>query len=224
MTSFLAITFSKAYFHFLALALYPSLFCYLHLSSDLFYLSIVFGFSFSSCLVFGHKYGHKYQGSQGHHGLPLPTSLAKEFSCYVRFCLVEVSKYKVMIRSFIYQRGQRCKSTAYIYLPGKSFLTGGIIQLLEVKPASLLIITMLWSLSTSAHEHVLVLAALVAGRNHLNHIMKKNVFTICEQQWCRSACASAQFDMRLCCSCLDSIIFLAFFYLRNFMTLARLCT
>ena len=34
----------------------------------------------------------------------------------------------------------------------------------------------------------------------LSHVMRKPVFAICEQQRCRSACASAQSDQHLCCS------------------------
>ena len=33
-----------------------------------------------------------------------------------------------------------------------------------------------------------------------SHVMRKPVFAICEQQRCRSACASAQSDQHLCCS------------------------
>ena len=36
--------------------------------------------------------------------------------------------------------------------------------------------------------------------NILSHIARKPIFTICEQQRHRSACASAQSDQRLCCS------------------------
>ena len=35
---------------------------------------------------------------------------------------------------------------------------------------------------------------------HLSHIMRKPVYAIGEQQWCRSACTSGQSDQRLCCS------------------------
>ena len=35
--------------------------------------------------------------------------------------------------------------------------------------------------------------------NYMSHSMRKPVYTICEQQRCRSACASAQSDQRLCC-------------------------
>ena len=38
------------------------------------------------------------------------------------------------------------------------------------------------------------------GACKLSHIMRKPVYTICEQQRRRSACASAQSDQRLCCS------------------------
>ena len=35
---------------------------------------------------------------------------------------------------------------------------------------------------------------------HLIHVMRKPVLAICEQQKCRSACASAQSDQHFCCS------------------------
>ena len=50
---------------------------------------------------------------------------------------------------------------------------------------------------------------------HMIKVMRKPVLCLCEQQRCwsacastqfRSACASAQSDQHLCCSCLDSII------------------
>ena len=37
---------------------------------------------------------------------------------------------------------------------------------------------------------------------YLNHVMRKPVNAICEQQMCRSACASMQSDQCLCCSLL----------------------
>ena len=36
--------------------------------------------------------------------------------------------------------------------------------------------------------------------NKMSHVMRKPIFTLCEQQKCRSACASAQSDQHLCCS------------------------
>ena len=44
------------------------------------------------------------------------------------------------------------------------------------------------------------------GEFHLSHVMRKPVLAICEQQRCRSACASAQSDQHLCFRYLDSII------------------
>ena len=43
---------------------------------------------------------------------------------------------------------------------------------------------------------------------YMSHIMRKNVLALCEQRRCRSACASAQSDQRLCFHCLDSVILL----------------
>ena len=40
----------------------------------------------------------------------------------------------------------------------------------------------------------------------MSHIMRKPVLAICEQQRCRSACASAQSDQHLCCLHFVSII------------------
>ena len=35
--------------------------------------------------------------------------------------------------------------------------------------------------------------------SYMSHVMRKPVLAICEQQRCRSACASAQSDQHLCC-------------------------
>ena len=40
----------------------------------------------------------------------------------------------------------------------------------------------------------------VIGHPKLSLVMRKPVYAICDQQRCRSACASAQFDQHLCCS------------------------
>ena len=42
----------------------------------------------------------------------------------------------------------------------------------------------------------------VIDDNYLSHVMRKPVLAICEQQRCRSACASVQSDQHLCCSLL----------------------
>ena len=49
----------------------------------------------------------------------------------------------------------------------------------------------------------------------------KMSYFICEQQRCRSACASEPFDQLLCCSLLRQYI--SRFYSRNFKTLASFC-
>ena len=47
---------------------------------------------------------------------------------------------------------------------------------------------------------------IVSLYNHcLSHVMRKPVYAICEQQRCRSACASAQSDQHLCC-CIISLV------------------
>ena len=55
----------------------------------------------------------------------------------------------------------------------------------------------------------------------LSHVMRKPVLSICEQQRCRSACASAQSDQHLCCSLLSIIPILA---KSNISRLAGLCS
>ena len=56
----------------------------------------------------------------------------------------------------------------------------------------------------------------------LNHVMRKPVHAICEQQRRRSACASAQSDQRLCCS-LPRQYNNSSFYIRNFKPLPSFC-
>ena len=89
---FLAIILSEACFNFLTLALYPSLFCHLHLCPDLsFHLSIVFGsFWLASLFLQVSSLFTKIKDLRGNPGLPLPALLAKKFSCCVSYCLVEV--------------------------------------------------------------------------------------------------------------------------------------
>ena len=52
----------------------------------------------------------------------------------------------------------------------------------------------------------------------MSHVIRKPVNGICEQQRCRSACASAQSDQRLCCS-LPWWYNRSSFYIRNFKPL-----
>ena len=40
------------------------------------------------------------------------------------------------------------------------------------------------------------------GADQLSRVIRKPVYALCEQQRCRSACASTQSDQRLCCSLL----------------------
>ena len=51
---------------------------------------------------------------------------------------------------------------------------------------------------------------------------EKTCYVICEQQRCRSACASAQSDQRLCCS-LPRQYNTSSFYVQNFKPLASFC-
>ena len=53
--------------------------------------------------------------------------------------------------------------------------------------------------------------------------MRKPVYAICEQQRCRSACASVQSDQRLCCS-LPRSYNTSCLYIPDFKTLASLCS
>ena len=52
--------------------------------------------------------------------------------------------------------------------------------------------------------------------------MRKSVLVICEQQRCRSACASAESDQHLCCS-LNRQSNISSFYIPNFKPLASIC-
>ena len=61
-----------------------------------------------------------------------------------------------------------------------------------------------------------------AVNRHMSHVMRKPVLTICEQQRCRSACASTQSDQRLCCS-LPEYYNTSSFYIRNFKPLPSFC-
>ena len=61
------------------------------------------------------------------------------------------------------------------------------------------------------------------GVPYMSHVMRKPVFGICEQQRCRSACASAQSDQRLYCSLLRWYN-TSSFYIRNFKPVASLCS
>ena len=56
----------------------------------------------------------------------------------------------------------------------------------------------------------------------MGHIMRKPVYAICEQQRCRSACASRQSDQHLCCS-LPRWYNISIFYIRNFKSLPSFC-
>ena len=57
---------------------------------------------------------------------------------------------------------------------------------------------------------------------HLRHVMRKPVLWLCDQQRCRSACASAQSDQHLCCSLLGQYN-ISRFYNRNFKPLLSFC-
>ena len=127
---------SEACFHFLALTLYPSIFCHLHLCPELtFNLSILFGsFWLASLFLQVSSLAAKIKDLRYNPWLPLPALLAKKFSCCVSYCLVEVGDHGVQISIFIYQRGKRCKSTTYSCL--ESTHQCWIVQLLEVEPDS----------------------------------------------------------------------------------------
>ena len=133
---FLAVILSETCFHFLTLTLYPNLFCHLHLCPDpSFNLSIVFGsFWFASLFLQVSSLVTKIKDLRGNPGLPLPALLAKKFSCFVSYCLVEVGDHRVQVSIFIYQCSKRCKSTTYSCMESTHHCW--IIQLLEVKPDS----------------------------------------------------------------------------------------
>ena len=106
----------------MALTLYPSLFCHLHLCPDLsFNLSIVFGsFWLTSLFLQVSSLVTKIKDLRGNPGLHLPALLAKKFSCCVSYCLVEVGDHGVQISIFIYQCSKRC--TTYSCLEKHSSL------------------------------------------------------------------------------------------------------
>ena len=58
--------------------------------------------------------------------------------------------------------------------------------------------------------------------NYFSHVIRKPVYATCEQQKCRSACASAQSDHCLCCL-LPRQYNISGFYIRNFKPLASFC-
>ena len=57
--------------------------------------------------------------------------------------------------------------------------------------------------------------------NHMNHVMRKPDYGICEHQRRRSACTSAQSDQHLCCS-FPRKYNTSTCYIRNFKTLKSL--
>ena len=115
LVCFLADFLSEACFYFLALTLFPSLVCHLHLCPDpSFNLSIVFGsFWLASLFLQVSSFVTKIKDLMGNPGFSLPALLAKKFSYYVRYCLVEVGDLGVQISILIYQRSKRCKPTTY---------------------------------------------------------------------------------------------------------------
>ena len=132
-------------FYFLALTLYPSLFCHLHLCPDLsFNLSIVF----VSFWLFFFRSRLWSQRSR--------ISGVTQGSAAVSYCLVEVGDHGVQISIFIYQRSKRCKSTTYSCLESTHHCW--IIQLLEAKPDSWLgwFPCILKACLESYHHHVMV--------------------------------------------------------------------
>ena len=120
----------------MALTLYPSLFCHLHLCPDLsFNLSVVFGsFWLASLFLQVSSLVTKIKDLRGNLGLPLSGLLAKKYSYCVSYCLVEMGDHGVQISIFIYQCSKRCKSTSYSCLESTHHCW--IIQLPKVKPDS----------------------------------------------------------------------------------------
>ena len=58
----------------------------------------------------------------------------------------------------------------------------------------------------SIHVESLLKVFLLSVWKNLSHVMRKPVHAICEQQRCRSACASAQLISTFVVCCLDSIV------------------
>ena len=97
--TFLLLFFLRHSLDFLALIMYPSIFCHLHLCPDLsFNLSIVFGsFWFASLFLQVSSSATKIKDLSGNPGIPLSALLAKMFGCCVSYCLVEVGDHGVQI-------------------------------------------------------------------------------------------------------------------------------
>ena len=144
------------------MTLYLSLFCHRHLCPDLsFNLSIVFdSFCLASLFLQVPSLVTKIKDFRGNPGLPLPGLLAKKFSCGVSYCLVEVGDHGVQISIFIYQ----CSKSKFSF--SRSNLILGWVGFLEfLRRVWKVVITMSWSLPTSAPGNVLVLAVLIPERN-----------------------------------------------------------
>ena len=69
----------------------------------------------------------------------------------------------------------------------------------------------------------LIITLLSTFNKYLSHVMRKTVLAICEQQSCRSACASAQSDQHLCCS-LPRYCNRSSFYMRNLKPPPSFCS
>ena len=172
---FLAVILSEACFYFLALTLYPSLFCHLHLCPDLsFNLSIVFGsplFFFRSRLcsqrsrISGVTQGFLFQRC-----LPR-NSAARSVTALLKWVTMES---RSVSSSTSIARGAnpppiiawKALITVGSFSFSRSNLILGWVGFLEfLRRVRKVIITMSWSLPTSAPGNVLVLAVLIPQRN-----------------------------------------------------------
>ena len=160
LVCFLAVILSEACLHVLALTLYPSLFCHLHLCTDLsFNLLRVFGpFWLTSLLLQVSAMVTKIKDLKdlrGNPWLPLPRFLPRRLAAASVTALltwVTMESRSASSSSSVV----RCKSTTYICLENTHHCW--IIQLFEVKPDSWLgwFPWILMACLESHHHHVMV--------------------------------------------------------------------
>ena len=168
---FLPFFLSEACFHFLALTLYPSLFCHLHICPDLsFDLSVVFGsFSLASFFLQVLSMVTRSRISGVTQGFLLPSSAAVSVTALLKWVTMESRSAS---SSTSVARGANLPPIvvwkALITVGSFSFLRSNLILgwvgFLEfLRRVWKVIITMSWSLPTSAPGNVLVV--LIPERN-----------------------------------------------------------
>ena len=114
----------------------------------------------------------------GNPGLPLPALLAKKFSCCVSYCLVEVGDHGASSSTSVARGANlppivawKALITVGSFSFSRSNLILGWVGFLEfLRRVWKVIITMSWSLQTSAPGNVLILAVLIPERNILSFV------------------------------------------------------